>query len=58
MNSQIKAIAAAAGGALAGAGGGAVVLPDGSPWYGYVLMTLITTVVPYLFTYFAPKNGA
>lgn len=55
MGSQIKAIAAAVGGAVAGGGAGAYVLPEGSPWYAYLAMTAIG-LVPYLFTYFAPKN--
>lgn len=56
MGSQIKAVAAALGGAVAGGGTSAVVLPDGSPWYAYVIMTAITTIVPYLFTLLSPKN--
>lgn len=57
MNAYSKAIGAAVGGALTGAGTGAVMLPDGSPWYAYVLMALITAVVPALLTYIAPKNA-
>jgi hypothetical protein len=56
MGSISKAIAAGVGGAVAGGGAGAVVLPDGSPWYAYILMALITAVVPALITYVAPKN--
>jgi hypothetical protein len=57
MNSQIKAIAAAAGGALGGGVAGGIVLPEGSPWYAYVIVITITTLTPYLSTWFAPKNG-
>ena len=58
MGNYSKAIAAAAGGAIAGGGASAVTLPDGSPWYAYVIMTAITTLVPAILTYFAPKNTA
>lgn len=58
MNGYSKAIAAGVGGALTGAGSGALVLPDGSPWYAYILMALVTAVVPALVTYIAPKNTA
>ncbi|WLR94258.1 hypothetical protein [Shinella zoogloeoides] len=58
MNKVSKAIAAAAGGAIGGGVSGAVFLPEGSPWYAYVLMAAITTALPTLLTYFAPKNAA
>lgn len=57
MNKYAKAIAAGVGGAVTGAGSGAVVLPDGSPWYAYILMALVTAVLPALVTYLAPKNA-
>ncbi|WP_200943828.1 MULTISPECIES: hypothetical protein [unclassified Rhizobium] len=57
MQKYSKVIAATVGGALTGAGTGAVVLPEGSPWYAYVLMALVTAVVPAVVTYFAPKNA-
>lgn len=57
MSSQIKAIAAAVGGAVAGGGVGAYTLPEGSPWYAYVIMAGLTGILPYLATYFAPKNA-
>jgi len=47
MGSISKAIAAGVGGAAAGA----VLLPEGSPWYAYVLMALVTTVLPAFVTY-------
>ena len=56
MGSISKAIAAGVGGAVAGTGTGAVVLPDGSPWYAYVLMAVVTAGLPALITYLAPKN--
>jgi hypothetical protein len=56
MGTISKAIAAGGGGAVAGAGVGAVMLPDGSPWYAYVIMVAITTILPAVITYFAPKN--
>jgi hypothetical protein len=57
MNSYSKAIGAAIGGAGAGALTGAVVLPEGSPWYAYILMVLATTLGPSLVTLIAPKNA-
>lgn len=57
MGSQIKALAAAVGGAVGGGGAGAYVLPDGSPWYAYVIMTVAPLIIGYLGTYFAPKNA-
>jgi hypothetical protein len=57
MNSISKAIAAGVGGAVAGGGAGAYALPDGSPWYAYVLMAAITAIVPAIVTYLAPKNA-
>lgn len=56
MGSISKAIAAGVGGAVAGGGTGAIVLPEGSPWYAYVLMALITAALPAIVTYLAPKN--
>lgn len=56
MGSISKAIAAGVGGAVAGGGAGAVVLPDGSPWYAYILMAVVTVGLPALVTYLAPKN--
>lgn len=58
MSSISKAIAAGVGGALAGGGTGAVVLPEGSPWYAYVIMTIVTAALPAIITYLAPKNTA
>lgn len=57
MGSISKAIAAGVGGAAAGAGTSAYVLPDGSPWYAYVIMAAITAVLPAVLTYYAPKNS-
>ena len=56
MEKYRKAIGAAIGGAVAGGGTSMIALPDGSPWYAYVLRALITAAVPALTTYFAPKN--
>lgn len=57
MNAYSKAIGAAIGGAATGAGTGAIFLPDGSPWYAYVLMAAVTALLPALVTYLAPKNA-
>lgn len=57
MGSISKAIAAGAGGVVAGVGTGAVVLPEGSPWYAYILMVAVAGLVPALATYLAPKNS-
>lgn len=57
MEKYSKAIAAGVSGAAAGADSGALFLPEGSPWYAYVLMTLITTVLPALFTFMSKPNA-
>lgn len=56
MGNISKAVAAGVGGGVSGAGVGAVVLPAGSPWYAYVLMAAVTTLIPAILTYFAPAN--
>lgn len=58
MQKVSKAIAAAAGGGIAGGVSGAVFLPEGSPWYAYVLMAAVTTALPAILTYLAPKNAS
>ncbi len=58
MDKISKAIAAGAGGAIGGGVSGAVFLPEGSPWYAYVLMAAVTTALPALLTYLAPKNAS
>lgn len=57
MNTISKAIAAGVGGAAAGTGTGVYMLPEGSPWYAYVIMAAITALVPAIVTYLAPKNA-
>lgn len=57
MKKYSKALGAAIGGGLAGTGAGAIILPEGSPWYAYVLMAAVTTLVPAVVTYFSPKNA-
>ncbi|MEP9397931.1 hypothetical protein [Mesorhizobium sp. KR2-14] len=57
MQSISKAIAAGVGGAAAGVGTGAYVLPEGSPWYAYVLMAAVTAILPAVVTYYAPRNA-
>lgn len=57
MNTISKAIAAGVGGAAAGAGSGAYLLPEGSPWYAYVIMAAITALLPAVVTYLSPKNA-
>lgn len=57
MDKISKAIAAGVGGAAAGAGTGAYILPEGSPWYAYVLMAAVTALLPAVVTYLAPKNA-
>lgn len=56
MGTISKAIAAGVGGGVAGAGTGALMLPAGSPWYAYVLMAAVTTLIPAVLTYLAPAN--
>lgn len=57
MDKISKAIAAGVGGAAAGAGTGAFILPDGTPWYGYVIMAAVTALLPAIVTYLAPRNA-
>lgn len=57
MGKYSKAIGAALGGGLAGTGLGVATLPEGSPWYAYVLMALVTTALPAALAYLAPKNA-
>lgn len=56
MGTVSKAIAAGIGGAAAGGGASAYVLPEGSPWYAYVIVIAITTLAPAILTYIAPAN--
>lgn len=56
MKEYSKAIGAAIGGAAAGGGLG-LLLPDGSPWYAYILMVLVTSIAPALAAYISPKNS-
>ncbi len=57
MDKISKAIGAGAGGAVTGVGIGAIYLPEGSPWYAYVLMAAVTALLPAVVTYLAPKNA-
>lgn len=57
MDKISKAIAAGVGGAVAGTGGAVYALPDGSPWYAYVIMAGITALLPAIVTYLAPRNA-
>ncbi|BCH32648.1 hypothetical protein MesoLjLc_45780 [Mesorhizobium sp. L-8-10] len=57
MDKISKAIGAGTGGVITGASIGAIYLPEGSPWYAYVLMALITGLAPAVVTYLAPKNA-
>ncbi len=65
MESISKALGAAAGGGVTGAGGGILLtavglLPAGSPAWAYVAVIIGTTAIgalaPFLTTYFAPAN--
>lgn len=56
MEKYSKAIAAAVGGGLAGTVG-LPVLPEGTPWYGYLILYAISIGVPGLLTLWAPKNA-
>lgn len=57
MEKVSKAIGAAVGGAVVGTGAGLYTLPEGSPWYAYVIMASIVAIVPAITTYYAPKNA-
>jgi hypothetical protein len=59
MNKISKALGAAAGGGLAGGAVSALpILPEGTPWYGYLMLYALTTLVPAVLTYLAPANKA
>ena len=57
MQKVSKAVGAAVGGALVGTVG-LPVMPDDTPWYGYILLYAISIGLPALITYLAPKNAA
>lgn len=57
MEKYSKAIGAAVGGALVGSAG-LPVMPDDTPWYGYIILYAISIGLPALITYLAPKNAA
>ncbi|MGE7367918.1 hypothetical protein ACQKKX_02455 [Neorhizobium sp. NPDC001467] len=57
MNPYSKAIGAAVGGALVGSAG-LPVMPNDTPWYGYILLYAVSIGLPALLTYLAPKNTA
>lgn len=57
MSSISKAVGAGVGGAIAGAGTGAYILPEGTPWYGYVIMAAVTALLPAIAAYMSPKNA-
>lgn len=50
-----KAIGAAVGGGVAGTAG-VPFLPEGTPWWGYLLMYVVTIGAPMVATYVAPAN--
>lgn len=55
MGSLSKAIGAAVGGAVVGTAG-TPLLPEGTPWYGYVILYGISIIVPAVVTYLSPAN--
>jgi hypothetical protein len=57
MEKYSKAIGAAIGGAVAGTAG-LPVLPEGTPWYGYIILYAVSIGVPALVAYLAPKNAS
>lgn len=57
MQKVSKAIGAAVGGAVVGTVG-VPVMPDDTPWWGYILLYAISIGLPALVTYIAPKNAA
>ena len=56
MSKYAKAFGAAAGGGAAGLAGAVALLPDGSPWYAYVLVIAIAALAPMLSAYLSPRN--
>ena len=52
-----KAVGAAAGGVLAGAGLSVGVLPPDTPWYGHLIAMTITTVLPTVLTWWKAPNA-
>lgn len=55
MGSISKAIAAGVGGGVVGTVG-LPVMPEGTPWYGYLALYAISILVPAIATYVAPAN--
>lgn len=55
MSNYSKAIGAAIGGAAAGTIG-LPILPDDTPWWGYLLLYVVSVGLPAILTYAAPKN--
>jgi len=55
MGSVSKAIAAGIGGGVVGTVG-LPVMPEGTPWYGYIILYAISIMVPAIVTYAAPPN--
>lgn len=55
MQNISKAIGAAVGGTAAGTVA-VPFMPEGTPWYGYLALYVITIGLPALLTYFAPAN--
>ena len=56
MDKISKAIGAGVGGAAVGTAG-LPFLPEGTPWYGYIILYVISIGLPMLATYAAPKNA-
>lgn len=56
MSNYSKAIGAAIGGGLAGTIG-LPAMPDDTPWWGYLLLYVVSVGLPAVITYIAPKNS-
>jgi len=57
MQKISKALAAGIGGAATGTVS-LPFMPEGTPWYGYLALYAITTLLPAVLTYVAPANKA
>lgn len=56
MGNYSKAIGAAIGGAAAGTIG-LPIMPEDTPWYGYIILYALSIGLPALMTYIVPKNS-
>lgn len=58
MNLQAisKSIAGALAAGVTGVGATAIMVPDNSPWYAYIIVGVVNAGIGFATVYFAPKN--